>query len=202
MYTPFTWVVGVDEAGRGSLAGPVSVGVVCVRVSDIYNVSEMMNMMCDSKAVTEKKRERLFGVIESSEVTYGYGTTNVATIERIGIVRAIEQAVQKALQKVPCEPNQTLLLLDGGLKAPKKFRHQHARFHGDALEPIIGAASIVAKVLRDRSMRRLARTLPQYGFERHKGYGTKEHYRMIGIHNVSTAHRVSWIVKEGKPLVF
>lgn len=188
------WIIGVDEAGRGPLAGPVAVGVVCAPPHfDFLAVFEGLN---DSKKLSEKKREILFEKLVELTNT---GVVRVAVvlksaqeIDGRGIAVVIRDAVREALEKVMPEEGEGKVWLDGSLQAPAHYT-QETVIGGDALIPAIMLASIAAKVSRDRHMVRLAKQYPQYGFERHKGYGTAAHYEAIATHGISTIHRRTFI---------
>lgn len=197
-------LVGVDEAGRGPLAGPVAVGVVAVPQG--YNIKKRFPGVADSKKLSPKKREALFLLLEAAakrgEVSYTVQFKSAAHIDNVGIAKAISQAVARGLEhltKVGAQKMRIVdvrVLLDGSLKAPKEYR-QKTIIRGDASEPIISLASIAAKVVRDRYMVRLAKKFPHYGFEVHKGYGTKAHGRAIEKFGRCAEHRKSFTQRYG-----
>lgn len=175
---------GVDEAGRGPLAGPVCAAAVMLpRGLDIPGLN-------DSKKLTEKKREELYGIICAGAVCYGVAFADVEEIERLNILNATFLAMNRAIAHLSVPPQ--LALIDGnrdsGIEAPSR-----CIVKGDALCADIAAASVLAKVTRDRYMTALAREYPQYGFEKHKGYGTKQHYAAIREFGPSPAHRMSFL---------
>ncbi len=175
---------GVDEAGRGPLAGPVCAAAVMLpRGLDLPALN-------DSKKLTEKKREELYDIICAGAVCYGVAFAGVEEIERLNILNAPFLAMNRAIAQ-PSVPPQ-LALIDGnrdsGIEAPSR-----CIVKGDALCADIAAASVLAKVTRDRYMTALARKYPQYGFEKHKGYGTKQHYAAIREFGPSPAHRMSFL---------
>lgn len=175
---------GVDEAGRGPLAGPVCAAAVMLpRGLDIPGLN-------DSKKLTEKKREELYGIICAGAVCYGVAFAGVEEIERLNILNATFLAMNRAIAQLPVPPQ--LALIDGnrdsGIEAPSR-----CIVKGDALCADIAAASVLAKVTRDRYMTALASEYPQYGFEKHKGYGTKQHYAAIREFGPSPAHRMSFL---------
>ena len=175
---------GVDEAGRGPLAGPVCAAAVMLpRGLDIPGLN-------DSKKLTEKKREELYGIICAGAVCYGVAFASVEEIERLNILNATFLAMNRAIAQLSVPPQ--LALIDGnrdsGIEAPSR-----CIVKGDALCADIAAASVLAKVTRDRYMTALAREYPQYGFEKHKGYGTKQHYAAIHEFGPSPAHRMSFL---------
>ena len=175
---------GVDEAGRGPLAGPVCAAAVMLpRDLDIPGLN-------DSKKLTEKKREELYGIICAGAVCYGVAFAGVEEIERLNILNATFLAMNRAIAQLSVPPQ--LALIDGnrdsGIEAPSR-----CIVKGDALCADIAAASVLAKVTRDRYMTVLASEYPQYGFEKHKGYGTKQHYAAIREFGPSPAHRMSFL---------
>lgn len=190
----FKHLIGIDEVGRGPLAGPVMVGVFCVEQG--YDMKQLSDIR-DSKQLNEKKREEIYEFLntERKEGRVDFVTPFITAknIDTWGISRAIAVAIARGLVRIDCDPAQTKVLLDGLLKAPKHFLHQQTIIKGDQKELLIGAASIVAKVRRDRMMVRQARKYPQYGFEQHKGYGTLQHRQSIKKHGKSTLHRLSFL---------
>ena len=192
--------VGIEEAGRGPLAGPVAVGVVAVPQG--YNIKKRFPGVADSKKLSPKKREALFALLEAAakrgEVSYTVQFKSAAHIDNVGIAKAISQAVARGLEHLAKVGAQKVcvvdvrVLLDGSLKAPKEYR-QKTIIRGDATEPIISLASIAAKVIRDRHMVRLAKKFPRYGFEVHKGYGTKAHYAALSRQGHCALHRKTFL---------
>lgn len=187
------FIVGVDEAGRGPLAGPLAVGVVVAHKS--FAIKEMFPGVADSKMLSEKKREELYALLvtyaRQGLLRYTVIYVRAGTIDRIGLTRATRQAVHSGVRKLAPEVAGYKILLDGLLHAPQEYA-QETIIRGDATEPIISLASIAAKVQRDRLMKRLAKKYPKYGFEIHKGYGTKLHRKHIRTFGLSEAHRKSF----------
>lgn len=179
-------ICGVDEAGRGPLAGPVYAAAV-ILPRDI--VIEGLN---DSKKLTEKKREALFDVITEWALTYGIASASVEEIEELNILNATFLAMNRATAKL--DPMPELALIDGnrstGIALPSR-----CVVKGDSRCADIAAASILAKVSRDRYMLTLAEKYPQYHFEQHKGYGTKLHYEALREYGPSPEHRPSFLRK-------
>lgn len=181
-------VIGVDEAGRGPLAGPVVVAAVVLPevCSDFVAVR-------DSKLLTAKARERLFGLICSQAAAVSVAWAHPSIIDRKNILRAtllaMRRAARRAAQKVPAP---VLVLIDGPYCAPRLGLAQRAVVDGDNKSLSVAAASIVAKVIRDRWMRRLERRYPGYGFSRHKGYGTKAHAEALTRLGPCPTHRRSY----------
>ena len=185
------YIAGVDEAGRGPLAGPVVASAV------IFEKGILIEGVNDSKKLTEKKREELFHYIHEQAVAVGIGIVSHEVIDRINILQASFLAMNKAIETLKIKPQQ--LLVDGNF-----FRHENYPveniIRGDALSHSIAAASIIAKVTRDSLMRELHEQYPQYGFAKHKGYGTKAHIEAIRIHGYSPIHRRSFHVDTLEPV--
>lgn len=182
----FSLICGVDEAGRGPLAGPVySAAVILPRDAVIEGLN-------DSKKLTEKKREALFDVITERALTYGIASASVEEIEKLNILNATFLAMNRAIDKL--DPIPELALIDGnrstGIAMPSR-----CVVKGDSRCADIAAASILAKVSRDRYMLTLAEKYPQYHFEQHKGYGTKLHYEALREYGPSPEHRPSFLRK-------
>ena len=161
-------IAGVDEAGRGPWAGPV-VAVAVILDTPISGVT-------DSKALSEKKRESLFTEITDNAISYAIGISEASEIDSLNIHQATLLAMNRAINGLTVTPQQ--LLIDG-LHAPQTTIPYQCIVKGDMLEHVIGAASILAKVTRDRMMLQLDEMYPQYGFAKHKGYGTKQHKEAI-----------------------
>ncbi|MBQ2903282.1 MAG: ribonuclease HII [Clostridia bacterium] len=177
-------VCGVDEAGRGPLAGPVFAAAVILPENCII---EGLN---DSKKLTEKKREALFDVIKEKAISFSIASVDEKTIDEINILQATYLAMGKAVEglDVPAD----YALIDGNRMPPLSVDGETV-VKGDAKSPSIAAASILAKVSRDRFMLELDEKYPQYKFSQHKGYGTKLHYEMLTEHGVSDCHRMSFL---------
>lgn len=187
------YLVGVDEAGRGPLAGPVAVGVAMVPADFDW---KLLPGVGDSKKLKPKDREAVYQLAsrlkQAGVIDFRVSQTSAAMIDRRGIVPAIKKAMNRCLMGLKLEPGICHILLDGGLKAPPAYPSQETIIKGDSKELVIGLASIVAKVTRDRHMTMLARKYPAYGFEAHKGYGTRLHLELIKEHGISAIHRVSF----------
>ena len=179
-------VCGVDEAGRGPLAGPVC-AAACILPRGLQ--IEGLN---DSKKLTEKRRAALYDVIAEKAVSYGIAFATVEEIEELNILGATYLAMNRAIAQLTVTPE--LALIDGNRNAGIGYPSRTV-IHGDALCADIAAASILAKVTRDRLMLELAKDYPQYGFEKHKGYGTKAHYAAIREYGPSPVHRPSFLKK-------
>lgn len=184
------YVIGVDEAGRGPLAGPVAVGVV--KAPKDYDFLSVFAGLNDSKKLSEKKREVLFQTllekVRMGELSYCVKRVDALLIDKYGISRAVRRSVTSGIQKLAPEPEGVTVYLDGLLHAPKEYVQETIE-GGDGVVPAIMLASIAAKVSRDRLMRKLALEYPLYGFEQHKGYGTKAHQEAIRMYGLSPIHR-------------
>ena len=177
---------GVDEAGRGPLAGPVcAAAVILPRGLEIPGLN-------DSKKHSEKKREALYDVIISSAMAYGIAFADVEEIERLNILHATFLAMNRAIAKLSVRPE--LALIDGNRNSDIEVPSR-CIVKGDSRCADIAAASILAKVTRDRYMIKMAEQYPQYGFEQHKGYGTKQHYAALREYGATPIHRMSFLRK-------
>ncbi|MDE6385769.1 MAG: ribonuclease HII [Eubacterium sp.] len=179
-------ICGVDEAGRGPLAGPVFAAAVILPEGHII---EGVN---DSKKLSEKKRDLLFDKIIDECVCYSIGTASEKEIDEINILQATFLAMKRAVESLEIKPD--LALVDGN-QIPPINADVLTIVKGDGKSASIAAASIIAKVARDRYMLELAKQYPQYEFERHKGYGTKLHYEKISEPGISAAHRRTFLKK-------
>lgn len=182
----FAVVCGVDEAGRGPLAGPVYAAAVILPEG-----LEDMGIN-DSKKMSEKKREQLFDIIIENATAYGIGFATETEIDEINILNATFLAMRRAVEAMGVKPD--LVLVDGNRK-PNTGYEEMTLVKGDAKSISISAASILAKVSRDRYMKDLAERHPEYKFEQHKGYGTKLHYEMIEQYGILPDHRRSFLKK-------
>ena len=182
------WHIGIDEAGRGPLAGPVSVGAVMVK-SD-FDFSIFKNLK-DSKKLSESKREEFFEVIDK-KIKYKVVMVSNKVIDKKGISYAIKFAIKSLLKKLNPNIKNTKIFLDGSLKAPQEFT-QETIIKGDEKIPTISLASIMAKVTRDRHMKKISNKYPAFNFDIHKGYGTRKHIEAIKKHGPSELHRKSFI---------
>ena len=179
-------IAGIDEAGRGPLAGPVVAASVILPV-DYYN-SEIK----DSKKLTPKKRDKLFEVITRDAVSYGIGIVDNYEIDRINILEATMKAMQISINNLNVIPD--YILVDGNHFFNCEINYKLI-IKGDSKSLSIAAASILAKVTRDRLMNDYTINYPEYNFSKHKGYGTKEHIHLIKKFGKSPIHRKSFLVK-------
>ena len=184
----YTAVCGIDEAGRGPLAGPVYAAAVWLPEGLV------IDGLNDSKKLSEKKREALFDVIMENAVAYGIGFADEKEIDEINILQATYLAMRRAydnMQKA-CD----YVLIDGNRMPPMPVPGETI-VKGDAKSPSIAAASILAKVSRDRVILEYAKQYPGYHFEKHKGYGTKLHYELIAQYGIQPFYRRSFLKKQG-----
>ncbi len=193
-----TYLVGVDEVGRGPIAGPVAVGAVIFLKTAIPLA---MRPGTDSKKLSPALREEWFRKIKTARknqlLDYAVSFVGSEIIDSEGLSFAIRKALKVSLRKIlkisGASPDDCLVLLDGGLKAPPEFCCQKTIIRGDEKEPVISLASIVAKVLRDKKMVKANIDYPGYAFDVHKGYGTKAHYDALKLYNLSPIHRRSFL---------
>ncbi|MCI8860162.1 MAG: ribonuclease HII [Lachnospiraceae bacterium] len=178
------YVCGIDEAGRGPLAGPVVAGAVILpKDCDILYIN-------DSKKLSAAKREELYGVIMEQAVAVGVGIVGSARIDEINILQATYEAMRQAIQNLSVTPD---ILLNDAVTIPQVTIPQVPIIKGDAKSISIGAASIIAKVTRDRLMIEYDKVMPEYGFAKNKGYGSKAHMEAVREHGASLIHRQSFI---------
>lgn len=176
-------VAGVDEAGRGPLAGPVYAAAV------ILSPQSPIDGLKDSKKLTEKRRDALFDLIQTRALSWAIASASVEEIDAINILQASLLAMQRAVEALAVRPDEILV---DGLHCPKVAMPARAIVKGDSKEPAISAASILAKVARDREMHKLHELFPCYGFNLHKGYGTAVHMAALAVHGVAPVHRRSY----------
>ena len=184
MYDTFSYICGIDEAGRGPLAGPVVAGAV------ILPKGKRILYVNDSKKLSEKKREELFDVISREAVSVGIGIVSAQRIDEINILQATYEAMRQAIQKLSVQPD---ILLNDAVTIPGVEIAQVPIIKGDAKSLTIGAASIMAKVTRDRMMAEYDKEYPQYGFAKHKGYGTKQHTQALLEYGACPIHRKTFL---------
>ena len=177
-------VCGVDEAGRGPLAGPVfAAAVILPENCEIEGLN-------DSKKLSEKKREALFDIIKEKAISWSVASVDEKVIDEINILQATYLAMKNAVEglAVPAD----YALIDGNRMPPIEINGETI-VKGDAKSMSVAAASILAKVSRDRFMLELDKQYPQYQFAKHKGYGTKLHYEMLTEHGISSCHRITFL---------
>ncbi len=179
-------VCGVDEAGRGPLAGPVCAAAV------ILPDGLIIDGLNDSKKLSEKKREALYDIIKENALAYGIAMASEKEIDEINILQATFLAMKRAVSALEIKPD--FILVDGN-RDPGLGIDTRTVVKGDSLSQSIAAASVLAKVTRDRYMLELDKKYPEYLFSKHKGYGTKLHYEMLEKYGISDIHRRSFLKK-------
>ena len=183
-YGVYSYICGIDEAGRGPLAGPVVAGAV------ILPKDCRILYINDSKKLSEKRRNELFDIIKEEAVTYGIGIIDAARIDEINILQATYEAMRSAINNLNPSPD---ILLNDAVTIPGVAIRQVPIIKGDAKSISIGAASIVAKVTRDRLMVEYDKIMPGYGFAANKGYGSAEHIAALKKYGPTPIHRRSFI---------
>lgn len=186
-YASCGFICGIDEAGRGPLVGPV-VAAACILPTDC----EILYLN-DSKKLTEKRREELFVEIQEKAVSFGVGIVSPAVIDEINILQATYEAMRQAVEKLSVRPD---VFLNDAVVIPGIDESRQVKIiKGDAKSVSIAAASILAKVTRDHMMEEYDRLYPEYGFAKHKGYGTKAHLDAVREHGMCPIHRRSFLKK-------
>ena len=174
--------VGVDEVGRGCLAGPLVAGAVIFRHS--------LDGMRDSKLLTKAERERLAAIIHEQALACGIGWVTPKEIDTLGLTAATSLAMRRAVERLKAKYDE--IIIDGIINYLPEDSRARTLVKADATVPVVGAASIIAKVARDAYMAEAAHTYPDYGFELHVGYGTRLHLERLKLHGVSALHRRSF----------
>ena len=182
----YTMVCGIDEAGRGPLAGPVcAAAVILPPNTDIPGLD-------DSKRLSDKRRRELYPIIKETAIAYSIAFADHKEIDEINILQATYLAMERAIAQLPVKPD--FALIDGNRSKDFGLPVKTV-VHGDSLSASIAAASVLAKVTRDDYMLDIAREYPEYGFEIHKGYGTKAHYESLRTHGHCPIHRLTFLKK-------
>lgn len=189
------WIIGIDEVGRGPIAGPV---VVCAcAFNPLFRKRLSLAGLKDSKKMTPQAREVWFAKAkiwrQRGIITYALGKRSAVFIDRHGITQAIKESLTEALQGVGIAAKDAQVLLDGSLYAPIEYQHQQTIIKGDMKHPEISLASVVAKVTRDRLMQRLHKKYPTFLWSKNKGYGTKEHFFALEKQGSTRLHRKTFI---------
>ena len=194
-----TYVIGVDEVGRGPIAGPLVVCACALRIGvDVLSLFPK-GVLKDSKKLSEKNREKIRGSLDQlhneKKILWGVGEVSAKLIDEIGISQAIKEAMNIALLQLEKEGISVMadVLLDGALSAPERYVNQSTHIKGDEKFVEISLASIIAKVYRDNLMKKIGECFPEYGFESHVGYGTKAHYAALSSHGLTNEHRKSFL---------
>ena len=189
----YNLVGGIDEAGRGPLAGPVVAAcVILPKKTLISEILDKNNNIRDSKRLSPSQREKIYQTIMSSSIAVGIGRVGPEQIDEINILNSTRIAMKQAIQNCSCKPD--CLLIDA-VELKNYPIPQHSLIKGDVRSLSIAAASIIAKVTRDREMMKWAEKYPEYGFDRHMGYGTKQHIEAIQRFGLSPIHRRSFCKK-------
>ncbi len=188
------YIVGVDEVGRGPLAGPITFCALKIPVD--FKVDGFGRKIKDSKLLLPKKRMEISLKLErlkaDGKINYALHSCTNKEIDAIGLGKAVKICIAKALEKLKLNPDECIILLDGGIKAPKEFKNQKTIIGGDAKVWAIAFASIVAKVSRDEKMISFSKKYPNYHFHEHKGYATEKHRAMISMYGLCPIHRKSF----------
>lgn len=191
----YDWYIGIDEVGRGPLAGPVTICVAAFKEKRPRSLAGIK----DSKKLSEKQRgvwrQKIEKEKEKGNALFFVCSSDNRTIDDDGLTKAIRDTIKIGLTKLNVNPNTCLVLLDGGLKAPIEYINQETIIKGDEKERIIAAASIVAKIDRDKVMVEFNTKYPEYGFHEHKGYGTHAHYEALKKHGACDIHRKIFLKK-------
>jgi len=174
--------VGVDEVGRGCWAGPLVAGAVILK--------EPIEGLKDSKKLNKKERERLSREIQAKALAIGIGWVDASTIDKVGITTAVKRAMERAVEQIDVRYDE--IVVDGNFNFLSENTKASAVIRADDSVPAASAASIVAKVARDKYMANIATEYPDYGFDRHVGYGTALHLERLKLHGVSALHRRSF----------
>jgi ribonuclease HII len=194
-------LAGIDEAGRGPLAGPVVAGAVVVfpEIAEKMATDPDFRLVRDSKTLSARQREKAYDFV-AANFPFGVGFSGHETIDRVNILQAAYLAMKKALSDLQrkLQGDVEMILIDGRGLIPNISVSQENIINGDRISFSISAASIVAKVSRDRMMTELDAKFPEYGFARHKGYGTREHFKMIEKYGPCEVHRKSFKIRNPK----
>ena len=189
------FIVGIDEAGRGPLAGPVA--VAAVKIGSYFNKNFFKGIK-DSKQLTEQERERWYRLAcvarRRGELDFSVTLVSAKHIDTQGIAHALRVGISRCVTRLSLD-EKVSIVLDGSLKAPSRFLHQKTIIKGDEKIPVISLASVIAKVTRDRKMRRYSDLYPDYQFDIHKGYGTLAHRNILKTYRPSPIHRLSFLKK-------
>jgi ribonuclease HII len=195
-----SYIIGIDEVGRGPLAGPVVIAAVCIPSN--FRHAKILGTVRDSKKLTELQRETWSGYLrQHPSVRYAFARVNAARIDKLNITKAANRAVQQALRQLERKQGVAVMkariTLDGGLYIKDKATQQQFRARtmpkADDRVPVVAYASILAKVHRDAYMKKKAKEFPAYGFEQHKGYGTRLHRRALKKHGPTPLHRLTFV---------
>ncbi len=192
------YLIGIDEVGRGPLAGPVTLCACAILERNARHILKKdFKGLKDSKKLSPEKRTAFLKIAKreknEGKILYSVSHVSAGVIDKEGIAKAVRRGIQRCLEKLELVPSQCSVLLDGSLYAPEEFLDQKTIIKGDDRIPIISLASVIAKVTRDKKMMRLAKVYPAYGFDIHKGYGTLVHRKAIKIKGPCDIHRLSFL---------
>ena len=191
----YHYLVGIDEAGRGPLAGPITLAALAFPKK--FRLPKTPFKIKDSKKMMEKNRNEMYkilkGLKKAEKIHFSVSHIKHSLIDKNGLSWCIKRGIERCLKKLELQPGLARILLDGSLYAPDEYKNQKTIIKGDEKVKIIALASIIAKVYRDRCLCRLAKKYPEYGLEIHKGYGTKSHRKSLKKHGPSEIHRKSFI---------
>ena len=196
------WIVGIDEVGRGPVAGPVAVCACAMPILEYRKIS--WGRLNDSKKMSLKLRElwskEAYKMKKDSKLKFFVVYRSAIFIDKNGISLSIKGSIAEGLQKLNLKPGDCQVLLDGSLKAPKEYKNQKTIIKGDQKEKIISLASVIAKVSRDKKMNSFHKKYPEYLWSKNKGYGTREHYKAIRKDGLTILHRKSFLASIGHRL--
>ena len=197
-----SYIVGIDEVGRGPIAGPVTVGIVGIDMKSPAAkalgklVKHKIEGIRDSKQLTPEEREHIHAEMsaykKSGELEFYTTSVNASIIDEKGMTHAVSNAIARLLRKFDVDASAVNIVLDGRLYAPEKFTKQKTVIKGDTIHLSIALASIAAKVVRDKYMMKQDKVFPEYGFKKHKGYGTVEHRKALRKYGLSPLHRKTY----------
>ncbi|HEY4490124.1 MAG TPA: ribonuclease HII [Candidatus Paceibacterota bacterium] len=188
------YIIGIDESGRGPLAGPIAVGAVLFRKKSYL---KYFSGIRDSKKLSKKQREQWFKLAKiekiKERIEYKVSCVSNTVIDKKGITYATECAIKRCLKRLGINPWECFVYLDGSLKAPNEYHNQRTIIGGDDKLRCISLAAVIAKVVRDKKMKKYSLIYPQYGFDSHNGYATREHRKKIKHFGTSKIHRISFL---------
>lgn len=191
------WVIGIDEVGRGPVAGPVAVCACAIPLTEYKK--RKWSGLTDSKKMTSKQRlvwyKKALELKQKGSILYSVAYRSNTSIDTKGISVSIRGCISQALKSINLNPRECTVLLDGSLKAPPEYKNQKTIIKGDSKEQIISLASVIAKVSRDKKMESLHNKYPKYNWEKNKGYGTREHYKALVSFGFTPLHRRSFLTK-------
>ena len=196
------YIIGIDEVGRGPIAGPVTVGIVGIDMKSPAAkslgllVKHKIDGIRDSKQLTPREREHIYAEMvqykKDGKIEFYTTSVNASIVDEKGMTHAVSNAIARLLRKFDVDETEVKIVLDGRLYAPEKFVNQKTVVKGDTIHLSIALASIAAKVVRDKYMMKQDKVFPEYGFKKHKGYGTVEHRKALQKYGLSPLHRKTY----------